>query len=66
MADIEANGDANSRHLDLHQLQDLLQREYNVSENDSELRGRLLDVLDSMLEKELYGTDEILKSHERE
>jgi hypothetical protein len=50
---------------DLHHLKDLLKREYTASENNPELRKRLLDVIDKMLERELYGTEEILKVHER-
>jgi hypothetical protein len=54
------------RHLDLHQLQGLLKREYAASEKNPELRKRLLNVIDVMLQKELYGTEEIVKAHERE
>jgi hypothetical protein len=54
------------RHVDLHQLQGLLKREYAASEKEPELRRRLLDVIDKMLERELYGTEEIIKAHERE
>jgi len=55
-----------SRDLDLHQLRDLLKQEYAISESDPELRRKLLNVIDVMLEMELYGTDEILKLHARE
>jgi hypothetical protein len=54
------------RHLDLHQLQGLLKREYAASEKNPELRKRLLNLIDVMLQKELYGTEEIVKAHERE
>lgn len=54
------------RHFDLHQLQDLIKQEYAVSESNAELREKLLNVIDTMLERELYGTDEILKAYERE
>jgi hypothetical protein len=37
-----------------------------ASEQDPELRRRVLDIIDIMLEKELYGTEKILKAHERE
>jgi hypothetical protein len=69
VAALQAHGNPgahNHRDLDLHQLQGLLKREYVASEHDPELRGRLLDVIDMMLAAELYGTDEILKAHERE
>lgn len=67
VATLQANGAVrNGRQLDLHQLQDLLKQEYAISENNAELRRRLLNVIDVMLEMELYGIDEIIKSHERE
>lgn len=67
IAEFEAQeGTAGRRSLDLNQLQGLLKREYGVSENDPELRRRLLDVIDTMLERDLYGTEEIVKAHERE
>lgn len=34
--------------------------------NAPDLRERLLDVIDVMLENEVYGTDDILKAHERD
>jgi hypothetical protein len=52
-------------HRDLHQLQGLLTREYAASEKDPALRKRLLDVIDKMLEMQLYGTSEILDAHDR-
>jgi len=57
---------AGRRSVDLHQLQGLLKREYAASESNPQLRRRLLDVIDMMLERELYGTLEIVKAHERE
>jgi hypothetical protein len=63
---IQSAGAANSRHSDLHQIPDLLKHEYAGSEANPDIRRRLLDVIDKMLEQELYGTDEILKAHERE
>jgi hypothetical protein len=66
IADIEANGNqAGRRATDLHQLQDIIKREYASSENEPGLRRRLLDLIDKMLSFELYGTDEIIKAHER-
>jgi len=65
-ASIRAEGIMRNRHSDLHQLKDLLKREYAGSENDPDQRRRLLDIIDKMLEQEFYGMDEILKAHERE
>lgn len=66
IADFQKNGTAGGRrHMDLHQLQDLIKREYAASERDPALRTRLLDVVDLMLSRELYGVDEIIKAHER-
>lgn len=67
VAYLETEGtEVSRRTLDLHQLQDLLKREYAATENDPEFRRRLLDLIDTMVERELYGTDRILKAHERE
>jgi len=63
---IQSEAATHSRHSDLHQIQDLLKHEYARSEANHDLRRRLLDVIDKMLEQELYGTDEILNAHERE
>jgi hypothetical protein len=63
---LEANGNQSGRRtMDLHQLQDIIKREYASSEHDPDLRRRLLDLIDKMLSLELYGTDEIIKAHER-
>jgi len=49
--DIERNGNgAGRRSMDLHQLQDLIRNEYSSSEGNLELRRRLLDLIDRMLE----------------
>jgi hypothetical protein len=67
LASSDANNESDGRRqLDLHQLQGLLKREYAASEKNPELRKRLLNVIDVMLQKELYGTEEIVKAHERE
>lgn len=66
IADIDIDP-ASRRHIEgLYQLKDLLKREYAASENNPDLRRRILNVIDKMLERELYGIDEILKAHERE
>ena len=64
--DIKRNGNAAGRRtMDLHQLQEIIRDEYASSESDPNLRRRLLDLIDSMLELELYGVDTIIKAHER-
>jgi hypothetical protein len=64
--DIKRNGNAAGRRsMDLHQLQDIIKNEYASSEGDPSLRRRLLDLIDSMLEIELYGVDTMIKAHER-
>jgi hypothetical protein len=63
---IEKEKDANQRRAtDLHDLQDILIREYSNSESDPALRKRLLDLIDRMFKLELYGVDNIAKAHER-
>jgi len=61
-----AHNESHHRQHDLFQLMDLLKHEYAASEKSPEIRRRFLDIIDKMLEKELYGIDEILKVHERE
>jgi hypothetical protein len=64
--DIRKHGNVHGRrHTDLHQLQDLIKREYSNSESNLCLRARLLDVIDGMLKLELYGVEEIVKPYER-
>ena len=53
-------------HLNLHQLTKSLKHEYATSENRPHVRKRLLDLIDQMLEQELYGTDDIINAHERD
>jgi hypothetical protein len=66
ITDIERNGNTGGRRSsDLHQLQDILKKEYAASESHSELRGRLLDLIDKMLLLELHGVDSIITAHER-
>jgi hypothetical protein len=67
IADFDANLTTIEAHyLDLDMLNKLLEREYTASEPNPDLRHRILDIIDTMLEKEIYGTEKILKSHERE
>jgi hypothetical protein len=66
IADIKRNGNAAGRRtMDLHRLQDIIKDEYASSESDPNLRRRLLDLIDNMLQLELYGVDKIIKAHER-
>jgi hypothetical protein len=66
MLDIESSGRTGGRRsMDLHQLQDIIKKEYSASEADPPLRRRLLDLIDNMLKLELYGVDTIIKAHER-
>jgi len=65
VSDLSKDGQTGGLLRDLHHLKDFLKREYTASENNPELRKRLLDVIDRMLEREFYGTNEILKAHER-
>jgi hypothetical protein len=67
ISDIKLNGNLGGRrHSDLHELQDLIKDEYASSESDPSLRHRLLDLVDEMLQLELYGVDTIIKAHERQ
>ncbi len=64
--DIEERGNVGGRReLNLHQLRDLIKREYAASEGDAQLRTRFLNIIDKMLSLEIYGVQEILKPHER-
>jgi hypothetical protein len=66
IADLEQHGTGGGRrYSDLHQLQDLIKTQYAASEHAPDVRKRLLDVIDAMLERELYGVDVIIKAHER-
>jgi hypothetical protein len=66
ITDLEVNGNQGGRRAtDLHQLQEIIKREYASSENEPGLRHRLLNLIDKMLSFELYGTDEIIRAHER-
>jgi hypothetical protein len=65
VSDLSKDGQTGGLLRDLHHLKDFLKREYTASENNPELRKRLLDVIDRMLEREFYGTNEILRAHER-
>ncbi|MGA1800565.1 hypothetical protein [Rhizobium sp. HT1-10] len=56
---------AGQHDMSLHQLNDLLNREYVNSERDPALRRRLLDVIDQMLTLDLRGVDDLFKKHER-
>ncbi|MDK4735901.1 hypothetical protein [Rhizobium sp. CNPSo 3490] len=66
LEEIVKNGNAaGQRSMDLHQLQDVIKKEYSVSESDPPLRAKILDLIDRMLKMELYGVDAIVGAHER-
>ena len=53
------------RGTDLYQLQDLLKREYTSSESNAEARKKILDLIDLMLSREIYGVESIVTTHDR-
>ena len=66
LADLAQNGAAQGRRMsELHKLQDLIRRDYAATENDEQLRGRLLDVIDRMLAGDHYGSAAIVHDHDR-
>jgi len=66
-SDISKNSNEHQvRHdTDLHQLQDLLRREYTSSESNPEARAKILDLIDTMLYREIYGVDSVVTAHDR-
>ena len=48
-----------------HELLDILKREYVNTENRPELRKRILDLIDYMCEKNLYGVDDLMSLDDR-
>jgi len=66
ITDITKKGDQHGqRASDLHQLQKLLKREYTSSESNAEARKKILDLIDLMLSREIYGVDRIVTTHDR-
>ena len=65
ITDIIEKGDQHGRDTDVHQLQDLLKREYTSSESNAEARKKILDLIDLMLSQEIYGVDSIVTAHDR-
>ena len=53
------------RGTDVYQLQDLLKREYTSSESNAGARKKILDLIDLMLSREIYGVDSIVTTHDR-
>ncbi|MFM0502912.1 AAA family ATPase [Paraburkholderia caffeinilytica] len=53
------------RATDLQQVRALLSREYAGSERNPTRRTRILDVLDTMLELDLFGAEDVVQAHER-
>jgi hypothetical protein len=63
---IEEKGDQYGNHsADFHHLKDALKREYASSEYDAEARKKILDIMDLMLAREIYGVDSIVTTHDR-
>jgi len=63
---IEKKGDQHGRlSADFHQLKDVLKREYASSEMDAEARRKILDIIDLMLAREIYGVESIVAPHDR-
>jgi hypothetical protein len=57
---------ANSAHLaDLHSLMPLLRAAYEGCREEPDLRRRILDTIDRMLELSVHGVDQIISAHER-
>ena len=50
---------------DCFYLDELLEKEYTNSEYNPELRKQFLDIIDKMLELEVYGADKVVKAHDR-
>ena len=48
-----------------HELLDILKREYANTENRPELRKRILDLIDYMCERNLYGVDDMMNLDDR-
>ncbi|OPL16008.1 MAG: hypothetical protein AVO38_01750 [delta proteobacterium ML8_D] len=66
ITDITEKGDQHGRcGTDVYQLQDLLKREYTSSESNAEARKKILDLIDLMLSREIYGVDSIVTAHDR-
>jgi len=66
ITDIMKKSDPQRRHgTDLHELQDLLKREYTSSESNAEARKKILDLIDLMLSHETYGVESIVTAHDR-
>jgi len=52
-------------HREMHYLDELLLREYSATECFPEMRKRILNIIDKMLQLELYGADKVIQEHER-
>ncbi len=48
-----------------HELLEILKREYVNTENRPELRKRILDLIDYMCEKNLYGVEDLMSLDDR-
>ena len=62
---IEREDQHGGRGTGLYKLQELLGREYAASEKRPDIRKRILDLIDLMLENDIYGTDKITEANDR-
>ena len=62
---VERGDQHGGRGIGLYKLQDLLAREYASSERNPEVRKQILDLIDYMLEQEIYGVDKIIAANDR-
>tara|TARA_B100000315_G_C14260402_1_gene443862 strand:+ start:63 stop:332 length:270 start_codon:yes stop_codon:yes gene_type:complete len=66
LMDVMEKGDQHGRRAThLHQLQDLLKRKDASSESKPPARKKILDLVDLMLFREIYGVDSIVTTHDR-
>ena len=66
IAELARNGTAGGRRVsELRTLQDLIRRDYAATENNEQLRSRILDVIDAMLAGDHCGSEGIVKDHDR-
>ena len=51
--------------MDFHIIKDILRQEYVLSERNPKVRKKILDLIDLMLSKEVYGVNDIVSVHDR-
>lgn len=62
---LQETGDNEKRIAGTYYLDDILKREYASSESNRHSRKRILDIIDQMLCKEIYGINDIVSAHDR-